>query len=65
MHHDAAVLLARLDHFYSSKIMYAVGKGQMRISSVALLWRKLMLHAFSWIGDDTRVKVAALQLAVN
>lgn len=60
-----AAELARLDRAYAAKIMYVVGKGQMRIRSDAGIFRKVMLETFLWIRDNTRAKVANLRLAMD
>ncbi|KAK3935829.1 potassium transporter [Diplogelasinospora grovesii] len=60
-----AAELARLDRAYAAKIMYVVGKGQMRISGSASIGRKAALSVFLWIRDNTRAKIANLQLAMD
>lgn len=60
-----AAELARLDRAYAAKIMYVVGKGQMKIRSDAGIFRKVMLETFLWIRDNTRAKVANLRLAMD
>lgn len=61
---DAVALeLARLDRAYAAKIMYVVGKGQMKIRSDARLFRRAVLALFLWIRENTRAKIANLRLA--
>lgn len=60
-----AAELARLDRAYAAKIMYVVGKGQMKIRSDAGIFRKVVLGTFLWIRDNTRAKVANLRLAME
>lgn len=60
-----AAELARLDRAYAAKIMYVVGKGQMKIRSDAGIFRKVILETFLWIRDNTRAKVANLRLAMD
>lgn len=60
-----AAELARLDRAYAAKIMYVVGKGQMRIRSDSGIFRKVILGTFLWIRDNTRAKVANLRLAMD
>lgn len=60
-----AAELARLDRAYAAKIMYVVGKGQMKIRSDAGIFRKVILGTFLWIRDNTRAKVANLRLAME
>jgi KUP system potassium uptake protein len=60
-----AAELARLDRAYAAKIMYVVGKEQMRIRDGTRLFRRLLLETFLWIRDNTRAKVANLRLAME
>jgi KUP system potassium uptake protein len=57
--------LAHLDRAYAAKIMYVVGKEQMRIKPDTALWRKALLSVFLWIRDNTRAKIANLRLAME
>ncbi|KAK2611756.1 hypothetical protein N8I77_005080 [Diaporthe amygdali] len=60
-----AAELARLDRAYAAKIMYVVGKGQMRIRTGTPIFRKVVLGTFLWIRDNTRAKIANLRLAMD
>lgn len=63
-----AAELARLDRAYAAKIMYVVGKGQMRTrhgAGARGLFRRAVLETFLWIRDNTRTKVANLRLAMD
>lgn len=60
-----AAELARLDRAYAAKIMYVVGKGQMKIRSDSGIFRKVTLGTFMWIRDNTRAKIANLRLAME
>lgn len=62
---DVAAELARLDRAYAAKIMYVVGKEQMKIKEDTPLWRKMVLGTFLWIRDNTRAKIANLRLAME
>lgn len=62
---QVAAELARLDRAYAAKIMYVVGKGQMRIRSDTPILRKGVLALFLWIRDNTRAKIANLRLAME
>lgn len=57
--------LARLDRAYAAKIMYVVGKGQMRTRAGTPIFRRLVLSTFLWIRDNTRAKIANLRLAMD
>ena len=62
---EVAAELARLDRAYAAKIMYVVGKEQMRIRAEASQGRKVLLSTFLWIRDNTRAKIANLRLAMD
>ncbi|KAK1779470.1 potassium transporter-domain-containing protein [Copromyces sp. CBS 386.78] len=62
---NAAAELGRLDGAYASKILYVVGKEQMRIKTGAPVARRFMLSVFLWIRDNTRAKIANLRLAMD
>jgi KUP system potassium uptake protein len=62
---DVAAELARLDRAYAAKIMYVVGKEQMRIKTGTGIGRKVVLGTFLWIRDNTRAKIANLRLAME
>lgn len=65
--HDAelAAELARLDRAYAAKIMYIVGKGQMKVTDASSIGRKLVLEFFLWIRDNTRARISNLRLAMD
>ncbi|KAI0409722.1 potassium uptake protein [Xylaria palmicola] len=57
--------LARLDRAFATKVMYIVGKEQMKIKAGASLFRRLVLGTFLFIRDNTRAKIANLRLAMD
>jgi KUP system potassium uptake protein len=57
--------LARLDRAFACKVMYIVGKEQMKIKMGASLFRRLVLETFLFIRDNTRAKIANLRLAMD
>ncbi|KAH7417012.1 potassium transporter-domain-containing protein [Cadophora sp. MPI-SDFR-AT-0126] len=54
--------LAKLQHAFDRQVLYIIGKEQMRIKSGTGWWRKAMLHAFLWLRDNTRTKIANLRV---
>ncbi|KAK4239424.1 potassium transporter-domain-containing protein [Achaetomium macrosporum] len=62
---ELAAELGRLDRAYAAKIMYIVGKGQMRVKETSSFGRRLALEVFLWIRDNTRAKIANLRLAME
>lgn len=57
--------LARLDRAFATKVMYVVGKEQMKIKVNASIFRRLILETFLFIRDNTRAKIANLRLAMD
>ncbi len=57
--------LAKLDRAYASKVMYLVGKEQMKVKAGTSLPRTIFLASFLWIRDNTRAKIANLRLAMD
>lgn len=57
--------LSALDKAYDSQVLYIVGKEQMRIRKNASIWRAVALYAFLWLRDNTRSKVAAMNVNVD
>ena len=57
--------LAKLDRAYASKVMYLVGKEQMRIRRGTPVIRAVALAGFLWIRENTRAKIANLRLAMD
>jgi len=60
-----AAELARLDRAYAAKIMYIVGKEQMRVKRSSHIFRRACLELFLWIRENTRAKIANLRLAMD
>jgi KUP system potassium uptake protein len=57
--------LAELQQAYDHQILYIVGKEQMKVKSGTAVWRTVLLHAFLWIRENTRTKIANLRLATD
>ncbi|KAJ5984783.1 hypothetical protein N7522_011979 [Penicillium canescens] len=57
--------IAHLEAAYSHKVLYIVGKEQMKIKPDTALVRKSLLHVFLWIRDNTRNKMANLRLPTD
>ncbi|XP_044721491.1 potassium transporter [Hirsutella rhossiliensis] len=57
--------LMRLDRAYSQKVLYIVGKGQMRVRTGTSIMRRILLVTFLWLRDNTRAKVANLRLTME
>ncbi|KAI0148057.1 potassium transporter [Hypoxylon sp. NC0597] len=58
--------LGRLDRAFAAKVMYVVGKEQMRIKAhPSSFLRRIILTTFLWIRENTRAKIANLRLAMD
>ncbi|KAK0671038.1 potassium transporter-domain-containing protein [Cercophora samala] len=62
---DLADELAKLDRAFAAKIMYIVGKEQMRVRRSSSIGRRIVLSIFLWIRENTRAKIANLRLAMD
>ncbi|KAL9115655.1 MAG: hypothetical protein Q9227_000023 [Pyrenula ochraceoflavens] len=54
--------LAILDRAFSRTVLYVIGKEHMRIKPETNLLRKTVLRIFLWIRDNTRTKMANLNV---
>ena len=61
----AAARLRKLHAAYERQVLYIVGKEQMRISADTRIWRRVVLNAFLWLRDNTRSKVAAMNIPTD
>jgi KUP system potassium uptake protein len=57
--------LAKLEEAYSHRVLYIIGKEQMKIKPSAGIFRKVLLHVFLWIRDNTRTKIANLRVPTD
>ncbi|KAK5464582.1 hypothetical protein LTS15_001144 [Exophiala xenobiotica] len=57
--------LATLDAAFAHKIIYIIGKEQMKIKPKTNYFRKVLLWAFLWIRDNTRTKMANLNVPMD
>jgi KUP system potassium uptake protein len=57
--------LAKLEEAYNHRVLYIIGKEQMRIKASAGFFRKVLLHAFLWVRDNTRTKIANLRVPTD
>ncbi|OCT44926.1 putative potassium transporter [Cladophialophora carrionii] len=54
--------LARLDRAFSYKVMYIMGKEQMKIKHTTGPLRRVLLGLFLWLKDNSRTKMANLNV---
>jgi KUP system potassium uptake protein len=62
---SSAAELAKLEQAYSHRVLYIIGKEQMKIKPSSNIFRKVLLHAFLWIRDNTRTKIANLRVPTD
>lgn len=56
------ILLNVLDEAYTQKVLYVVGKEQMKLKPKTRIVRKVLLEVFLWLRDNTRGKIASLKI---
>lgn len=54
--------LAMLQEAHDRQILYIIGKEQMRVRAGTMLWRRVLLHTFLWLRENTRTKIANLRV---
>lgn len=57
--------LALLDEAYNLQVLYIIGKEQMKIKPGGGWARKILLHIFLWLRDNTRTKIANLRVPTD
>lgn len=57
--------LARLKDAYAHKVLYIIGKEQMKIKEGTNYGRRIFLWVFLWIRDNTRNKIANLRVPTD
>jgi len=60
-----ATALAKLEEAYSHQIIYIIGKSQLKVSPTAGIFRRLLLHIFLWLRENTRTKIASLKVPTD
>lgn len=62
---DLPAQLAKLEEAYAHQVLYIIGKEQMKVKTGTSIFRKVLLHAFLWIRDNTRTKIANLRVPMD
>lgn len=57
--------LAKLENAYAHKVLYIMGKEQMKIKDGTNYARRALLRTFLWIRDNTRTKMANLKVPTD
>lgn len=56
---------ARLDYAFAHKVLYIIGKEQMKIKAKTNYLRKFLLHMFLWMRENSRAKMANLNVPMD
>ena len=54
-----------MDAAFAHKVLYIIGKEQMKIKRGTNPVRRVLLSVFLWIRDNTRAKMANLDVAAD
>jgi len=57
--------LARIESAFAHRVMYIMGKEQMKIKATRNYFHKFLLHIFLWIRENTRAKMASLNIPTD
>lgn len=57
--------LAKLEDAYAHKVLYIIGKEQMKLKEGTNYAKKVLLWVFLWIRDNTRNKIANLKVPTD
>ena len=60
-----SVALAKLAEAYNHQILYIIGKSQLKVAPTSGIFRKILLHAFLWLRENTRTKIASLKVPMD
>ena len=62
---STATALATLEEAYSHQVLYIIGKSQLTVGPSGSIFRKILLHAWLWIRENTRTKIASLKVPMD
>ena len=58
--------LAKLDAAYDHQVLYIMGKSQLKVDPAkGSLFRRVLLHVFLWMRENTRTKIASLKVSTD
>ena len=74
----ASFALAKLEAAYNHQVLYIIGKSQLKVAShnapggtfsykggLGALFRRISLHVFLWLRENTRTKIASLNVSAE
>jgi KUP system potassium uptake protein len=62
---DTATALASIDAAYAHRIVYVIGKEEMKIRTKSPYWRSFLLSIFLFVRHNTRSKMANLKVPID
>jgi len=57
--------LAKLEEAYNHQVLYIIGKAQLHVAPTGGFARNILLHAFLWLRENTRTKIASLKVPMD
>ncbi|MCJ1477674.1 hypothetical protein MMC13_006347 [Lambiella insularis] len=57
--------LAKLEEAYNHQVLYIIGKSQLIVAPGGGIFRQVLLHAWLWIRENTRTKIASLKIPMD
>jgi KUP system potassium uptake protein len=62
---STATALAKLEEAYNHQVLYIIGKAQLHVAPTGGFARNILLHAFLWLRENTRTKIASLKVPMD
>jgi len=62
---STATALAKLEEAYTHQVLYIIGKAQLHVAPTGGFARNILLHAFLWLRENTRTKIASLKVPMD
>lgn len=62
---STAASLVKLEEAYNHQVLYIIGKSQLSVGEKAGVFRRVLLHAFLWMRENTRTKIASLKVPMD
>lgn len=62
---NTALALTKLEDAYNHQVLYIIGKSQLKVGPSGNLFRKVLLHAWLWLRENTRTKIASLRVPMD
>ena len=63
--YNTAAALTKLEEAYNHQVLYIIGKSQLTVGPTGNHFRKVLLHAWLWLRENTRTKIASLKVPMD